>query len=61
MVVEVISGLDLAKLIGVDLKLAIPIIGRLRIWTNGMTISHVGHIPDGFGKMKTLQEWEQVP
>lgn len=37
------------------------IIGRLRIWTNGMTISHVGHIPDGFGKMKTLQEWEQVP
>jgi len=38
-----------------------PIIGRLRIWTNGITISHVGHIPDGFGKMKTLQEWEQVP
>jgi RecB family endonuclease NucS len=38
-----------------------PIIGRLRIWTNGIEISHVGHIPDGFGKMKTIQEWEQVP
>jgi RecB family endonuclease NucS len=38
-----------------------PIIGRLRIWTNGITISHVGHISEGFGKMKTLQEWEQVP
>jgi len=37
-----------------------PIIGRLRIWTNRITISHVGHIPEGFGKMKTLLEWKQV-
>lgn len=36
-------------------------IGRLRIWTNGQTISHVGHVPERFGKMKTKAEWEQVP
>jgi RecB family endonuclease NucS len=35
--------------------------GRLRVWTNGQTISHVGHIPEGFGKMKTKLEWEQIP
>lgn len=38
-----------------------PIIGRLRIWTNGQTISHIGHVPEGLGKMKTRLEWEQVP
>ncbi|HAN45812.1 MAG TPA: recombinase RecB, partial [Cyanobacteria bacterium UBA8156] len=38
-----------------------PVIGRLRIWTNGQTISHVGHVPKGFGKMKTREEWEQMP
>ncbi len=38
-----------------------PIIGRLRLWTNGQTISHVGHIPEGFGRMKTMGEWEQIP
>ncbi len=38
-----------------------PIVGRLRVWTNGQTISHVGHIPEGFGKMKTSLEWEQIP
>ena len=37
------------------------VVGRLRVWTNGETISHVGHIPDGFGKMKTKSEWSQVP
>lgn len=37
-----------------------PIVGRLRVWTNGQTISHVGHIPEGFGKMKTSLEWEQI-
>lgn len=36
-------------------------IGRLRTWTDGQTISHVGHVPKGFGKMKTEEEWEQVP
>jgi RecB family endonuclease NucS len=38
-----------------------PNVGRLRVWTNGQTISHVGHIPEGFGKMKTRLEWEQIP
>ena len=37
------------------------LMGRLRIWTDGQTISHVGHIPEGFGKMKTELEWEQTP
>jgi len=37
------------------------LLGRLRIWTDGHTISHVGHIPEGFGKMKTELEWEQTP
>jgi RecB family endonuclease NucS len=38
-----------------------PMVGRLRVWTNGQTISHVGHIPEGFGKMRTRLEWEQIP
>ncbi|KAM3112751.1 hypothetical protein [Phormidesmis sp. 146-33] len=38
-----------------------PVIGRLRIWTDGQTIAHVGHISEGFGKMKTKSEWEQTP
>lgn len=36
-------------------------IGRLRIWTDGRAITYVGHIPEGFGKMKTMAEWEQIP
>lgn len=36
-------------------------IGRLRVWTNGETITHVGYVPEGFGKMKTMSEWEQIP
>lgn len=38
-----------------------PSIGRLRCWTNGQTISHVGHVPDGLGRMKTDAEWQEVP
>ena len=37
------------------------VVGRLRTWTDGETISHVGHVPEGFGKMRTKSEWEQVP
>jgi RecB family endonuclease NucS len=37
------------------------VVGRLRTWTDGETISHVGHVPKGFGKMRTKSEWEQVP
>ena len=37
------------------------LMGRLRIWTDGRTITYLGHIPEGFGKMKTELEWEQTP
>ena len=36
-------------------------IGRLRIWTNEKGISHVGHVPKGFGRMKLESEWEKIP
>lgn len=36
-------------------------VGRLRLWMNGRTISHLGHIPNGFGKMRTQSEWEKIP
>ena len=36
-------------------------LGRLRLWTEGETISHVGHVPEGWGKMRTKAEWEQLP
>ncbi|HEY9749677.1 MAG TPA: hypothetical protein V6C63_13415, partial [Allocoleopsis sp.] len=32
------------------------VVGRLRIWTDGKTISHVGHVAEGFGRMKTQEE-----
>ena len=35
--------------------------GRLRIWNDSSQITHLGHIPDGFGQMRTKSEWEQVP
>jgi RecB family endonuclease NucS len=38
-----------------------PVIGRIRIWTDGKGISHIGHVPEGFGKMKTQAEWEAIP
>ncbi|HEY9909031.1 MAG TPA: hypothetical protein V6D18_15660 [Thermosynechococcaceae cyanobacterium] len=38
-----------------------PTVGRLRVWTNGQTISHVGHVPEGWGRMETREEWKQTP
>jgi RecB family endonuclease NucS len=38
-----------------------PMIGRIRIWTDSKKISHIGHVPEGFGKMKTREEWEAIP
>jgi len=29
-----------------------PVIGRLWLWTDGQTLSHLGHVPEGFGTMK---------
>ena len=37
------------------------VIGRMRVWTDGNTVSHVGHVPKGFGRMKTKAEWDAVP
>ncbi len=36
-------------------------VGRTRIWCDGQKISHVGHVPEGFGKMKLLTEWNLTP
>lgn len=38
-----------------------PVIGRLRLWTNGQAISHLGHIAEGFGIMKLEAEWQELP
>lgn len=35
--------------------------GRLRIWTNDTGITHVGHVPEGLGRMQTKEEWMRVP
>jgi RecB family endonuclease NucS len=37
------------------------VIGRLRLWMNGAIVTHVGHIPEGFGKMKLESEWNAIP
>jgi hypothetical protein len=37
------------------------VIGRLRIWTDGTSISHVGHVAEGLGKMRTKAEWMELP
>jgi RecB family endonuclease NucS len=36
-------------------------VGRTRVWSDGQKISHVGHTPEGFGKMKLLSEWDLTP
>ncbi|MEM6399807.1 MAG: recombinase RecB [Cyanobacteria bacterium P01_D01_bin.116] len=37
------------------------VIGRLRLWLDGSTVTHVGHIASGFGRMKLPSEWEAMP
>jgi RecB family endonuclease NucS len=37
------------------------VIGRLRLWSNGGVVTHVGHIPEGFGRMKLQPEWDAMP
>ncbi|BAY66954.1 hypothetical protein NIES22_70980 (plasmid) [Calothrix brevissima NIES-22] len=36
-------------------------IGRLRLWIDGETVTHVGHVPEGFGRMKLQSEWDAIP
>jgi RecB family endonuclease NucS len=37
------------------------VIGRLRLWTDGETVTHVGHVPEGFGRMRIQSEWDAMP
>lgn len=37
------------------------VIGRLRLWINGETVTHVGHVPEGMSKMKLESEWKAMP
>ena len=36
-------------------------IGRLRLWTDGILVTDVGHVPEGLGKMRLKNEWEEIP
>ncbi|MEM1279131.1 MAG: recombinase RecB [Cyanobacteria bacterium P01_H01_bin.152] len=35
--------------------------GRLRLWLHNGCVTHVGHVPSGFGKMRLPAEWEALP
>jgi RecB family endonuclease NucS len=37
------------------------VIGRMRLWIDGETITHIGHVPEGFGRMKLKSEWDAMP
>jgi RecB family endonuclease NucS len=37
------------------------VIGRLRLWLEGEIVTHLGHIPEGFGRMKLQSEWDAIP
>ncbi|MEH2212965.1 endonuclease NucS domain-containing protein [Nostoc sp.] len=37
------------------------VIGRMRLWMAGSVVTHVGHIPEGFGRMRLQSEWDAMP
>ncbi|MBW4429844.1 MAG: DUF91 domain-containing protein [Nostoc desertorum CM1-VF14] len=37
------------------------VIGRIRLWTDGASVTDVGHVPEGLGKMKLQFQWDAVP
>ncbi|MHC5612377.1 MAG: endonuclease NucS domain-containing protein [Nostoc sp.] len=37
------------------------VIGRIRLWLDGSVVTHVGHVPEGMGKMKLESEWKAMP
>ncbi|YAF99057.1 MAG: endonuclease NucS domain-containing protein (plasmid) [Nodularia sp. CChRGM 3473] len=37
------------------------VIGRLRLWIDGETVTHIGHVPEGFGRMRLQSEWDAMP
>ncbi|MBE7383819.1 MAG: recombinase RecB [Leptolyngbya sp. SIO1E4] len=36
-------------------------IGRLRLWLEDGILKHVGHVPQGLGKMRLREEWDTTP
>lgn len=36
-------------------------IGRLRLWLSDGVSTHIGHVPEGFGKMRPEEEWKSIP
>ena len=36
-------------------------IGRLRLWIINGVVTHVGHVPSGWGKMRLETEWSALP
>jgi RecB family endonuclease NucS len=38
-----------------------PAIGRLRLWTDGDTFIALGHVTEGYGQMRTREEWAAIP
>jgi len=36
-------------------------IGRTKVWTDGNTVSYLGHVKEGIGKIKLMSEWESMP
>ena len=36
-------------------------VGRLRLWLHDGSLTHVGHVATGLGKMRLKQEWEAIP
>ncbi|MBD2255822.1 endonuclease NucS domain-containing protein [Nostoc parmelioides] len=37
------------------------LIGRLRLWIDSETVTHIGHVPEGFGRMRLQSEWDAMP
>lgn len=37
------------------------VIGRLRLWIDGETVTDIGHVPEGFGRMRLQIEWDAMP
>lgn len=37
------------------------VIGRLRLWIDGEIVTDIGHVPEGFGRMRLQIEWNAMP
>ncbi|OKH38962.1 hypothetical protein NIES2119_07415 [[Phormidium ambiguum] IAM M-71] len=37
-----------------------PSCARAKIWTDWKTISHIGYVKEGLGRVKTLEEWKKT-